>query len=252
MSGPVHTYGPACHRATPKQDLVAFQSSPEPPLVNVQFFYTSSLPIDDPLMPLPVATNAKSTQTGSTPQPFSARDNIALEQAWRAIVDATTEQSDHGKKGAFRGANPVSRRNNRFNENITPGEARVNTSGSPARCDGSGPSSWTRKREDANGGGRRNKSINRTSASFPGLEIAGSSIDESIPTPDRHSENPQVQHSQDENEVVDTTTSPFLVSDPNTANTESSPEETDDPSARYKIPVGVSRLHLVELPALKV
>jgi hypothetical protein len=34
--------------------------------------------------------------------------------------------------------------------------------------------------------------------------------------------------------------------------TESSPDDPEDRSARYKIPVGVSRLHLVELPGLKV
>ncbi|OJJ51127.1 hypothetical protein ASPZODRAFT_127139 [Penicilliopsis zonata CBS 506.65] len=86
MAGPIHTYGPTCFLADDEPDLTAWQSSPTPPKIRTQFFYTSSLPIDDPLTPLPpLSTGSGSANERFPPQPFSARDNAALEDAWRSL-----------------------------------------------------------------------------------------------------------------------------------------------------------------------
>ncbi|KAJ9662856.1 hypothetical protein H2198_001084 [Neophaeococcomyces mojaviensis] len=75
-----HSYGPTC---------ALYESDPEspvgdgltPPKVKAQFFYVSTLPIDDPLSPLPQIQVG--TIANQPPQPFSARDNAALEEAWQ-------------------------------------------------------------------------------------------------------------------------------------------------------------------------
>ncbi|KAI1624793.1 DDHD domain-containing protein [Exophiala viscosa] len=50
------------------------------------FFYVSSLPIDDPLSPLPPIPTAEKI-TDFPPKPFSVRDNAALEEAWQSFQD---------------------------------------------------------------------------------------------------------------------------------------------------------------------
>ncbi|PGH05108.1 hypothetical protein AJ80_08407 [Polytolypa hystricis UAMH7299] len=94
MSGPVHTYGPTCLLYDPPPENNAPPASdpniiPGPPKLRPQFFYTSSFPIDDPLTPLPPPSSGSSTsQVKLPPQPFSVRDNIALEEAWAGLRSA--------------------------------------------------------------------------------------------------------------------------------------------------------------------
>ncbi|RJE22021.1 DDHD domain-containing protein [Aspergillus sclerotialis] len=86
MTAPIHTYGAKCLLADDDPDLSAWHSSPSPPKVRTQFFYTSSLPIDDPLSPLPPPSGGQSAgNERAPPQPFSARDNMALENAWKQL-----------------------------------------------------------------------------------------------------------------------------------------------------------------------
>lgn len=87
MAGPIHTYGPSCLLVDDEQDLTRFQSLPSPPGIRSQFFYISSLPIDDPLAPLPPPTSGTGNER-LPPTPFSARDNIALEEAWHDLREA--------------------------------------------------------------------------------------------------------------------------------------------------------------------
>lgn len=70
------------------QDLTRFQSLPSPPEIRSQFFYISSLPIDDPLAPLPPPASQGTGNERLPPTPFSARDNIALEEAWHDLREA--------------------------------------------------------------------------------------------------------------------------------------------------------------------
>ena len=96
MTAPVHTYGPTCllyeSESTPAtipdtQDVI-----PPPPKIRPQFFYLSSLPIDDPLTPVPPPTSGSSaSQAKLPPRPFSVRDNIALEEAWQGLRSAAED-----------------------------------------------------------------------------------------------------------------------------------------------------------------
>ena len=81
-----HTYGPTCllrpesnttHQKTPND-------SEDPPKIRAHFFYSSALPIDDPLSPVPSLSNSKSVGPSRVPpKAFSLLDNIALEEAWQ-------------------------------------------------------------------------------------------------------------------------------------------------------------------------
>ncbi|KAJ5101991.1 hypothetical protein NUU61_004213 [Penicillium alfredii] len=92
MTGPFHTYGPTCLLADNTLDLASLHSLPTPPDVQSQFFYISSLPIDDPLAPLPPSSSQATGSERVPPQPFSARDNTALEAAWRKLREARQAQ----------------------------------------------------------------------------------------------------------------------------------------------------------------
>lgn len=95
MTEPAHSYGPTCSFYEDETDQPLAHDA-DVPLVNAQFFYVSSLPIDDPLSPLPPIQSDKSSQ--QPPQPFSARDHAALEEAWqglRAKEDGVRPSSRH-------------------------------------------------------------------------------------------------------------------------------------------------------------
>jgi len=88
--------GPTCAYYEEDSDD-ALTHSYGPPKVKAQFFYVSSLPIDDPLSPLPQLSGEKVAK--HPPQPFSTRDNAALEEAWQAFQQAQDEDSDEtGRK----------------------------------------------------------------------------------------------------------------------------------------------------------
>ncbi|KIV87617.1 hypothetical protein PV11_03151 [Exophiala sideris] len=85
MAENVHSLGPTCvfHEDDDSTDTITNGS--KPPKVKAQFFYVSSLPIDDPLSPLPPIPTEKVTDF--PPKPFSVRDNAALEEAWQSFQD---------------------------------------------------------------------------------------------------------------------------------------------------------------------
>lgn len=102
MAAPFHTYGKSCLCADDEPELTSLYSLPTPPDVRSQFFYISSLPIDDPLAPLPPQTGQSTANERAPPQPFSARDNIALEKAWRELGEA--RRADQADKSGSRPA----------------------------------------------------------------------------------------------------------------------------------------------------
>lgn len=86
MALPAHTYGPSCslHSESNTFTRRASEISTDPSKVRAHFFYSSALPIDDPLSP--VAPPSSSSSTGPSkvpPRPFSIHDNNALEEAWQ-------------------------------------------------------------------------------------------------------------------------------------------------------------------------
>lgn len=81
MATAIHTYGPTCHFERPEPS-----TGDDAPRLNVQYFYSSSLPIDDPLSVVPTPVDADSRNPKHPPRPFSTYDNNALENAWRSLV----------------------------------------------------------------------------------------------------------------------------------------------------------------------
>lgn len=82
MTSLFHTYGRSCLLADDEPELASLYSLTTPPEIRAQFFYVSSLPIDDPLAPLPASSGQATGNERTPPTPFSARDNQALESAW--------------------------------------------------------------------------------------------------------------------------------------------------------------------------
>ncbi|KAL4873993.1 hypothetical protein BDV12DRAFT_158861 [Aspergillus spectabilis] len=86
MAGHLHTYGRTCLLADDDPNPSTWHSSIHPPKPRPQFFYVSSLPIDDPLSSLPPPAGGQDQANERVPpQPFSVRDNDALEEAWLSI-----------------------------------------------------------------------------------------------------------------------------------------------------------------------
>ena len=83
MAQLAHSLGPTCVFYTAESHKDAANGGLGPPKVKAQFFYVSSLPIDDPLSPLPPVTADKAADI--PPQPFSTKDNAALEEAWQVF-----------------------------------------------------------------------------------------------------------------------------------------------------------------------
>lgn len=87
-SGQEHTYGPSCHLQIDSNAFTrrASELSLLPPPLRAHFFYSSALPIDDPLSPVPPPSSSSHASPSKVPpRPFSLVDNTALEDAWRII-----------------------------------------------------------------------------------------------------------------------------------------------------------------------
>ncbi|KAK8078430.1 hypothetical protein PG996_004600 [Apiospora saccharicola] len=85
-----HNYGPKCRLAPVARPFTQTDDdgggNAIPP-VNAQFFYTSAIPIDDPLSTSTIAgaADARSSK-GLVLRPFSRGDNNALEKAWLGLA----------------------------------------------------------------------------------------------------------------------------------------------------------------------
>ena len=87
MADSAHNYGPSCLLHTDSNSFIrrASRVSIDPPAIRAQFFYCSSLPIDDPLSPVPPPQTGAAKASRLPPRPFSIHDNRALEEAWLRI-----------------------------------------------------------------------------------------------------------------------------------------------------------------------
>ena len=229
MAIPIHTYGPTClYSSSNEPDPSTLLSSPSPPKLKAQFFYVSTLSIDDLLSPL--------SPSGSTSEnrPFSAKDNSALEEAWLAVQrhrgksssgNATEQQPDtprHGPDGDNvhkRARSPV---------DLVPDSVKRRVSPVPSVIgdDYSGPSSPV---VGANGA-HRFVDRPRRSASRHSME-SSTLLPQKLRA--KHSgrleASPTLEHAS-----------------------ESLPGFAGIDTKQELVPVGVSRLHQVELPNLTV
>ncbi|KAK8039944.1 DDHD domain-containing protein [Apiospora rasikravindrae] len=85
-----HNYGPKCRLAPVARPFTQADDEDDDnaiPPVNAQFFYTSAIPIDDPLSTSTIAgaADARSAK-GLVLRPFSRGDNNALEKAWLGLA----------------------------------------------------------------------------------------------------------------------------------------------------------------------
>jgi pimeloyl-ACP methyl ester carboxylesterase len=97
MSDPAHTFGRTCVFRD-DEAVHAPTNFSDPPPIKAQFFYVSSLPIDDPLSPLPPISSDTKPSQAHQPQPFSIRDDAALSDAWQSIKNIFASASASGKK----------------------------------------------------------------------------------------------------------------------------------------------------------
>jgi len=106
---PPHNFGPRCRLAPVKNPFSTDPTSGDIPPVTAQFFYSSPIPIDDPLSAIAASHDTKSTR--ATLQPFSPADNNALEAAWLGLASDDYHQNhDHAYRQ--RSPNPTLERAN--------------------------------------------------------------------------------------------------------------------------------------------
>lgn len=80
-----HTYGPAC-RLAPIARPVPIEGLEGIPPLKAHFFYSSHIPIDDPLSASTIVGASESKPSSLPLRPFSTGDNLALEKAWLGFV----------------------------------------------------------------------------------------------------------------------------------------------------------------------
>ncbi|KAL9030829.1 MAG: hypothetical protein Q9196_001083 [Gyalolechia fulgens] len=100
LSATAHTYGPECS-LQPESNVFTRRASTvsaDAPLLRAQFFYSSPLPIDDPLSPIPPPSSKPVAASRVSPRPFSVADNKALEEAWQLLQQAKRERHDSKRR----------------------------------------------------------------------------------------------------------------------------------------------------------
>ncbi|KAL4806288.1 DDHD domain-containing protein [Aspergillus unguis] len=327
MTGPLHTYGATCLLADDDPNPSAWHSLIQPPRARPQFFYVSSLPIDDPLSSLPPPASGQAVDERVPPQPFSVRDNIALEEAWISIkreqktqktgslkardnagktsgiavpgreVTNEGQPGDHRRQGRTRRAVTVSSSQSQALPERPA--SRSDNPGASAYKDGSKESSGQSAPDSSVGGSNSMSSSYRKRETSPSVnprsvkqKLSDSAnedqtFDGSVGSHGHYSRDASISGSPFARAPVTRPSSPLSRSMESTSvregpeldqsasqtNTASKPsglrtstyiesedeleEQTDaaaadDDSPLSKIPVGVSRLHLVELPNLKM
>ena len=108
MISMTHSFGPNCTLQPASNPFTrrASEISNDAPKIRAHFFYSSDLPIDDPLSPIPPPSNSQAAGPSRVPpRPFSVHDNIALEEAWQALQKASAEETG-SKYREYRVADP--------------------------------------------------------------------------------------------------------------------------------------------------
>ncbi|KAL2135603.1 hypothetical protein VTI74DRAFT_7750 [Chaetomium olivicolor] len=76
-----HTFGPSC-RLAPVPEPEPVKGLEGIPPIRAQFFYSSPIPIDDPLSAATIVGSSDAKSSKLPLRPFSPGDNLALEKAW--------------------------------------------------------------------------------------------------------------------------------------------------------------------------
>ncbi|KAG9232212.1 DDHD domain-containing protein [Amylocarpus encephaloides] len=91
MSESSHTYGPSCHHA--RNVAVEETDGGDVPKLKAQYFYSSPLPIDDPLSVAPTL-GGSDARSAHPLRPFSPRDNNALDETWLGWCSSKDKKQD--------------------------------------------------------------------------------------------------------------------------------------------------------------
>ena len=289
MSTSQHTYGPTC-RLSPPSSLAGNATAETPPPLRGQFFYSSATPIDDPLSPLPSVSSVGGASLPRHPsRPFSGYDNAALEEAWQNLEcnqrkvtggghktpNAILREGNEGGEESSR-EQPTAVQDNEVEVKASRNAQMVHSSfaSKPSSTDGQlrqssrshskNGSSRTRTLQTSSSKGKDSSSPYGTS---PGSDVTGTPF---LRAPSRTGrERISISTTDDTNdEAVDhepverltsRTASPRL--DPDSQNNnqtnpeafdERPPSSTDYENQTVSVPVGISRLHVVELPELQM
>jgi hypothetical protein len=92
MSNINHTYGPTCHLAWDRVSVGETDNEDDVPQIKPQYFFKSD-PIDD-LSVIPTTTGSDSKSVRHPLRPFSASDNVALEEAWLSLSSVKRKKKD--------------------------------------------------------------------------------------------------------------------------------------------------------------
>nr|UBX54511.1 hypothetical protein [Aspergillus sp.] len=315
-SVPIHTYGPTCLLADDDADPSSWYSLGRPPNVRPQFFYISSLPIDDPLTALPPPTAGQGpANERAPPQPFSIKDNITLEETWQSIrrtrlqrgvrnapsregtsarnlgisvpgrASATgthgsasltgsqrsptsmpamspddpsfqhARSSSDRQRGPSPTSSPLSYRKRDLSPTSSPKTIRRRTSGSPLSDDAiiEGAENTSPRMYPSRDGSISGSPFARVSAPHSRSPLGRSveSISSMDGNQEAHPELPSSVTSHMASKPSGLRTS--MHQDEALDDSKKTPEEPfGDEETQEKVPVGVSRLHLVELPNLKM
>lgn len=96
MASTPHSFGPNCNLQPESNPFTrrASEVSDNAPKLRAHFFYSSALPLDDPLSPVPPPSNTSTGPSKVPPKPFSVHDNNDLEEAWQAMNRAQDMETD--------------------------------------------------------------------------------------------------------------------------------------------------------------
>lgn len=89
MASNAHTYGAKCRLAP----VARVQRNDDLPPIEAQFFYSSVVPIDDPLSTGSVIGPPETKSAKGQMRPFARGDNNALEKAWLGLISDEYRQS---------------------------------------------------------------------------------------------------------------------------------------------------------------
>ena len=225
--------------------------TPSPPPAKARFFYTSPIPIDDPLSPVP-PSNTGSSWAKQPPKAFSEYDNIALDKAWHElrtrILKYNEEQDEKSRSNEASRSRAASTsvqdvRRGSGSMPATPRSKAKMAASSLSRVDG------------VDGRSDEQDMPAESLASGEGADTTGNPF---IRAPSRkqlptvHREEQPARPKIKTHDTYEWDDASHLVDHSPAVVERSGSGEQDDESPRAKVAVGVSRLHQVEMPDLKM
>ncbi|CAK3872501.1 related to phosphatidic acid-preferring phospholipase A1, contains DDHD domain [Lecanosticta acicola] len=231
---------------------VLHQTDPPPP-IKARFFYTSTIPIDDPLSPLPPPASSDSTWVRQPPKPFSEYDNTALDKAWNQLRHQILRYDE--ERGEKDGSHEDSRVRSRTSASTARGRSGSGSKGALSRSrhakqPASGLSQVDTWQEDDASTAEVPESASDLAA---GTDTTGNPFTR-LPSKQKLDPSSAQRFEDRPARPMHRTLDSYTWDDPShLAEHSPAPEKRKkkvDPSPTAKVAVGISRLHQVEMPEL--